>query len=229
MRERIANKCLFCKADLENNEVCPECGLSQNERTLVDWEIKKLLDLEVIIVEPILNLEEQLGPTGLDLRLDGVFRELRHTRRGFIDLSSEIPEHEFYDTKILEIDKGQHYYIQPGKFVLGQTFEYVALPEFILGELDGRSSWSKSGLEVHATASKIAPGFKGHITFELKNSGEMPVKLQPLSRVACLTFRVTKRPQKTYKGKFQFQVKIKPPKPDDDVKRLDSYFKQNVG
>jgi dCTP deaminase len=51
----------------------------------------------------------------------------------------------------------------------------------------GRSSWGRRGLIV-ATAVIIHPGFKGPITLELKNLGEVPIALYPFDRIAQLAF-----------------------------------------
>ena len=219
--------CVVCSMELSANKFfCPSCNFPQQERKLVDWEIKKLIEKDVIIVDPILDMKNQLGSASLDLRLDGFFREFRFMERGIIDLSEEVEEHELYNLKDLEIEKGESYFLQPGYFVLGQSFEYIQLPNFITAELGGRSTLAKYGIEVHATSTQVSQGFSGHLTFELKNQANMPVELQPLGRIASLTFHLTQKVETSYKGKFQYQVRIKPPKPDEDLKKLKDFFKK---
>ncbi len=220
-------KCHFCEAELSSrDDVCSSCGLSQKERTLVDWEIRELIERDVIVVDPILNMKEQLSPVGIDLRLDVYFREFLHMKRGTIDLAAEIPEREFYLLRELDIEKEEeeYYFIQPEGFVLAQSLEYVAIPKYICCRLGGRSRLAKSGIEVHATAERVDPGFKGHLTLELKNVGRMPVKLYPLQRIAHLMFELTSKVEREYEGIFQRQVRIKPPKPDEDLKRWLQYL-----
>ena len=214
-------KCRFCDEEMSfGNDNCTSCGLSQKERTLVDWEIRELMERDIFVVDPILNMKEQLSPVGIDLRLDVYFREFLHMKRGTIDLADEIPEREFYLLRELDIEKEgeEYYFIQPGGFVLAQSLEYVAIPNYICCRLGGRSSLAKSGIEVHATAERVDPGFKGHLTLELKNVGRMPVKLYPLQRISHLMFELTAEVESEYKGVFQHQVRIKPPKPDKDLK-----------
>jgi len=222
-------KCCFCEAELSSgSDNCSSCGLSQSERTLVDWEIRELMERDIIVVDPILNMKEQLSPVGIDLRLDVYFREFLHMKRGTIDLADEIPEREFYLLRELDIEKEgeEYYFIQPGGFVLAQSLEYVAIPKYICCRLGGRSSLAKSGIEVHATAERVDPGFKGHLTLELKNVGRMPVQLYPLQRIAHLMFELTSKVEREYEGIFQHQVRIKPPKPDEDLQRWLRYLKQ---
>jgi len=85
---------------------------------------------------------------------------------------------------------------------------------------------AKFGVEIHATSTQVAPGFSGHLTFELKNPGSMAVELLPLGRIATLTFQLTQKVQKPYKGKFQYQVRIKPPKPDEDLHMLREFLQE---
>ena len=226
---RKSKKCRFCEADLSStDDICNSCGLSQKERTLVDWEIRALIERDIIVVDPILNMKEQLSPVGIDLRLDIYFREFLHMKRGVIDLAKEIPVTEFYLLRELDIEKEgeEYYFIQPGGFVLAQSLEYIAIPDYISCRLGGRSSLAKSGVEVHATAERVDPGFTGHLTFELKNAGRMPVKLYPLQRIAHLMFELTSKVEREYEGIFQHQVRIKPPKPDKDLKSWLDYLKQ---
>ena len=61
--------------------------------------------------------------------------------------------------------------IEPRGFVLAQTLERVALPNDLMGLVEGRSSWARVGLSVHLTAPKIDPGFNGTITLEIANMG----------------------------------------------------------
>ena len=67
--------------------------------------------------------------------------------------------------------------IEPRGFVLAQTLERVALPNDLMGLVEGRSSWARVGLSVHLTAPKIDPGFNGTITLEIANMGPAKVQL----------------------------------------------------
>ena len=68
--------------------------------------------------------------------------------------------------------------LKAGGFVLGQTLERVVMPPDLMGLVEGRSGFARIGLAVHLTAPKIDPGFKGHITLEMANFGEVPIQLR---------------------------------------------------
>jgi dCTP deaminase len=69
--------------------------------------------------------------------------------------------------------------------VLGATLEYISLPEDLGASVEGRSSWGRVGLII-ATACSIAPGFKGCITLELVNNGDVPLVVYPGLKIAQL-------------------------------------------
>lgn len=68
-----------------------------------------------------------------------------------------------------KLDDGDHYALAPGEFILATTHEFVKVPATHSARVEGRSSWGRKGLLVHATAGFIDPGFRGTITLELKN------------------------------------------------------------
>lgn len=154
-------------------------------RLLRGKDIKKFLDDETLFVGPLLEPGKHIGPIGIDLRLDTYFLEIKHTGKGLVDPFERSDPYE--STELIEVDFfGGGYTLQPGKFVVGQTFEYISLHPRIFGILDGRSSLGRLGIVVHSTAMSVDPGWAGHLTLELHNNGEMPVKLSPLIRVARL-------------------------------------------
>jgi len=193
-----------------------------NEILLTKKQIEERLSKREIIVEPILN-REQIDCASIDLRLDNYFAEFKTAKKPHIDPACIEEEYrEYLDFVELEFLQ-DYYYLQPKRFVLAQTFEYVALPNDVVGHLDGKSSVARQGLTVHAAAGLVDPGFKGHLVFELLNAGEMPIKLYPLMRVAKIAFWKG-RETDPYKGRFDIQVRIRPPKNDDDCRIIKAFL-----
>ena len=83
---------------------------------------------------------------------------------------------------------GGQFALHPGEFVLGSTLERVALPDDLVGRLEGKSSLGRVGLIIHSTAGYIDPGFEGQITLELSNVATVPILLYPGMRVAQISF-----------------------------------------
>lgn len=59
--------------------------------------------------------------------------------------------------------------LKPGEFRLVNTLERITVPDHLLVKAEGKSSWARLGLQVHATAGYVDPGFDGQVTLELKN------------------------------------------------------------
>jgi dCTP deaminase len=179
-------------------------------------ELQALLLNREIVIDPILEPDRQVQSVSVDLRLDNFFGEFKSTKEALIDPSDLKPSYlEFAELEFYR----DHYVIQPGDFVLGQTFEYIALPSNVVGLLEGRSSIGRQGLMVHVTAGVVDPGFSGHLVFELANVGKMPLLAYPLMRVARMTFARTK-PTTLYTGQFSMQVRIRVPSVDEDFKKI---------
>ena len=52
------------------------------------------------------------------------------------------------------------------------------MPKNLGGYVTSKSSWGRRGLII-ATATGVHPGFKGCLTLELRNVGEIPIALYP--------------------------------------------------
>jgi dCTP deaminase len=67
--------------------------------------------------------------------------------------------------------------LYPGCFVLASTIETVHIPNNLVAQVDGKSSYARRGLVVHQTAGFIDPGFRGQITLEFSNASLNPIRL----------------------------------------------------
>lgn len=139
--------------------------------------------LQVAPYEPDL-----LQPSSLDVRLDRLFRVFNNHRYAAID-----PREEQADlTEMVQVDDGQPFVLHPGEFVLGATLEQIGVDDGLAGRIEGKSSLGRLGLLVHSTAGFIDPGFLGHITLELSNVANLPIKLWPGMKIGQLcVFQLT--------------------------------------
>jgi dCTP deaminase len=152
-----------------------------------------------LIVSPIINGAHQIGPSSLDVRLGTDFSTLESNNLPYIDVFSDKSkvEQEIAEyTKKVRLKANGQYYLHPGEFVLATTLEFIRLPPDLAGRIEGRSSWGRVGLVVHSTAGYIDPGFKGFLTFELLNSGRVPIALKPGLRIGQICFFRMSQPTK---------------------------------
>jgi dCTP deaminase len=147
---------------------------------LSDRDIKEQIATNRVAIEPFDPAMVQ--PSSVDVRLDRFFRVFENHKYSEIDPSVEQPEL----TRELEVASNEHFILHPGEFVLASTYEVITLPDDIAGRLEGKSSLGRLGLLTHSTAGFIDPGFSGHITLELSNVANLPVKLFPGMKIGQL-------------------------------------------
>ena len=152
---------------------------------LSDGDIKKAIKSKRIIIKPSPNYKTQLGACSLDLRLGTEFRVFEYSAIPYIDIKRGIPNEL---TRLIKVKKNETFTLQPGELVLGSTEEWVEIPDDMAARLEGRSSLGRIGIIVHATASLVAPGWRGNIVLELSNIARLPVALYPGMRVCALSF-----------------------------------------
>ncbi|MFA1610290.1 dCTP deaminase [Halobellus rubicundus] len=159
---------------------------------LSDDDILARLEAGDLVVEPIDDLDMQVQPASLDLRLGEEFLEFQRTNISCIHPNRESEVSEYVtETRVPE---GEEFILHPGDFVLGTTKERVEIPPDLLASVEGRSSLGRLAVVIHATAGIVDPGYEGQITLELSNLGTAPVALTPGMRVSQLIFTELKQP-----------------------------------
>jgi dCTP deaminase len=144
-----------------------------------------------VVITPLIRPEEQFGPTSVDLRLGTDFQVMRRSNLASIDplnASVDIAEDMATLWEWITIPIGQPFVLHPGEFALASTLEHVTLPLDLSARLEGRSTWGRLGLQIHATAGFVDPGFSGSLTFELSNVSMIPLPLYPGVRISQLCF-----------------------------------------
>ena len=147
---------------------------------LSDRDIKAEISAGRVKVEPFDGA--MIQPSSVDVRLDRFFRVFENHKYSVIDPSIE----QVDLTREVAVEANEEFILHPGEFVLASTYEVITLPDDIAGRLEGKSSLGRLGLLTHSTAGFIDPGFSGHITLELSNVANLPVKLFPGMKIGQL-------------------------------------------
>jgi dCTP deaminase len=147
-----------------------------------------------LTVTPLLD-DDQIGSASIDVRLGNEFIVIRRTNLAAVDPAkrSEIKNNIARYQERVYVAYGDKFILHPRQLALGCTLEYIGLPLDVGAHVTGRSSWGRLGLII-ATATSIAPGFKGAITLELVNYGEAPLVLYPGVVIAQIAFETTSAP-----------------------------------
>jgi len=175
---------------------------------LSDGDILDRLAEGDLVVEPLEDVDLQVQPASVDLRLGREFLEFQHANIPCIHPTSEAETEEYVEETI--VDEDGEFILHPGDFVLGTTMERVEIPPDLIANVQGRSSLGRLAVVIHATAGVIDPGYRGQITLELSNLGTAPVALTPGMRISQVIFTElsspAQRPYGTERGsKYQDQ------------------------
>jgi dCTP deaminase len=125
-----------------------------------------------------------LQPSSVDLHLDADFRVFRNNRYPYIDVRAEQPDL----TELVTIAEDEPFILHPTEFVLGQTLEWVEIPDDLVARIEGKSSLGRLGLLIHSTAGYVDPGFKGNLTLELSNVANLPIALYRGMKIGQISF-----------------------------------------
>ena len=177
------------------------------EVVLSDRSIKEELEKGRLIIKPF--DPDCVQPASVDIHLDGKFQVFDDWKfPHYIDL------HQSLDglTREVTVKRGDYFSLQPGRFVLGSTLEFIAIADDLMARLEGKSSLGRLGLLIHSTAGYVDPGWRGHLTLELYNISQMPIHLYPTMKVSQISFhRLTTSAERPYgtaglKSKYLDQV-----------------------
>lgn len=155
---------------------------------LSDRSIREEIASGRIVIDPFDATFVQ--PSSVDLRLGNDFRVFEYSTHRYIDPL----EHGVDYTKGCAVAEGDAFVLHPGEFALGTTFERVALPDNIVGRLEGKSTLGRLGLMIHSTAGYVDPGWDGYLTLELANVSNLPILLYPGMKIGQISFTYMSTP-----------------------------------
>ena len=150
---------------------------------LSDRTIRAELAAGRIAIEP--HDPDLVQPSSVDVRVDRRFRVFHNARYPYIDVRQPMDDL----TELVEVAGDEPFILHPGEFVLGQTLEWVELPNDLVARLEGKSSLGRLGLLIHSTAGFVDAGFSGKLTLELSNVANLPITIyegMPIGQVSFM-------------------------------------------
>lgn len=136
-----------------------------------------------IIPTPELHSLRKSRSASIDLRLGTWFDHSKQAQIGHLSVLEEDKSLALTTTSYVRF--GKTYFLHPQSFVLAATLEWISLPTNMAAYVVGKSSWGRHGLII-ATAIGVHPGYKGCLTLELSNIGEVPIDVTPGVRICQL-------------------------------------------
>ncbi|MGZ5442972.1 MAG: dCTP deaminase [Thermoanaerobaculia bacterium] len=171
-----------------------------------------------LVVTPLLDYTDTVHDASIDLRLGTEFVVLRKQMMPNLNIAHArelLAGVEKYQQRFVRRIR-EEIVLHPGQLIVGSTLEYVQIPPGLMCYVIGKSTWGRTGLVI-ATATKIDPGFRGCVTLEMINQGEVPIVLVPGVPIAQLVFHKTDGAT-TYKGVYSCPVGPEFPRFDAIVK-----------
>ena len=149
---------------------------------LSDRSIREELASGRVVIDPL--DDDAVQPSSVDLRVDASFRVFANHRYPYIDVRERQPDL----TELIKVPDDEPFVLHPGEFVLGSTYERVALPDDLVARLEGKSSLGRLGLLIHSTAGFVDAGWDGWLTLELSNVATLPIAIYPGMKIGQLAF-----------------------------------------
>jgi dCTP deaminase len=177
---------------------------------LSDRDIKAAIDAKRIGVDSDQpEMFWHIHASSMDFRLGNTFKVYEHSKYAVLDPKS--PETFARNMRVITVNDGEPFIVQPGEFILGVTQEKLTLCNDLVARVEGRSSLGRLGIIVHSTAGFVDPGFSGTITLEISNLNRLPVALYPGMRICQIAFeQMTSDAETPYNkkpfSKYQGQV-----------------------
>ncbi len=177
---------------------------------LSDHTIREQVAAGRIVIEPF--DDSCVQPSSVDLHLDKYFRVFRNHTMGHIDVKQNLEEL----TELVSAADDDPFILHPGEFVLGSTLERVAIPDDLVGRIEGKSSLGRLGLLIHTTAGFVDAGWDGQLTLEFHNVANLPITLYPNMKIGQISFMQMTSPADNPYGtsalgsKYQGQVGPRP-------------------
>ncbi|MBI2051363.1 dCTP deaminase [Candidatus Roizmanbacteria bacterium] len=161
---------------------------------------KKLLQL-VKTKKLVENLSERelTNPegAGFDLRLGEVYKVSGQSFLG-------VEERKTGTMKLVKRyikEKKNSITIKPNEFYIVKTIERVNMPDNLTASITPRSTTYRSGIFIRT--GNVPPGYRGELTFGLKNEGRIPVTIEMGARIVHIQFHEVKGKGSLYRGQWQ--------------------------
>jgi dCTP deaminase len=138
---------------------------------LSDKTLRKMMFKGAIVIDPEPE-DWQIQPASIDLTVG----------RGFMSPYNDIVVDQDY------------YLLGAGECLLGTTAQYIEVPDDMVARVEGKSSWGRKFLQVHATAGYIDPGFAGNVTLELTNLANVSHMITVGEAIAQISFEWVDQP-----------------------------------
>lgn len=144
-------------------------------------------------IAPIQSLDQ----FSITLRLSEDIAEYSLKNETAITYGTQVPDESIKREHITN-----EFILNPGSAILGCSDEKIHMPKGYIGFIQTKGSLARLFVSVDCNDGQIEPGFNGHITFEICNMGNIPVRLIPHTPVAQLFILRASSDKEAYRGQY---------------------------
>ncbi len=151
---------------------------------------------EELLIDPY--DENCLEAASYDVHLGNVFQRMKR----YMTIDIKEPVDDIFREEVYV--PGEAVLVQPGDLLLGSLVERITLPTNMAAQVAGKSSLGRLGLQVHATAGFVDPGWDGHLTLEINNVSTARIYIYPGMKIGQICFyQLDTDAMHPYQGKYQ--------------------------
>lgn len=175
-----------------------------------DYDLRHDLESGRFYIDPL--YDDAVRQNGIDFHLGDEIR--RAKKKETIDVRSGLNLDDWTESEVYS-----SFVVNPNESLLCRTAEYVEMPDYCVGLCYLRSTYARLGVFIPATV--IDAGFKGTLTVEMMLGSPFAVRLYAFEPLMHVIFPKLDSPViQVYKGKYQGQIAVTPPKADMPVEAV---------
>ena len=159
-----------------------DCSIGGETMILSNVDILKAIDQKKIIIDPLDRTN--LRAASIEVKL-GDCIQVYESSLEIVDSKMKSSGEQM---KSIRLEPNQFFILNPDRFALAVTREWIDLSNDLTGRLDGISGIGRLGIAVHLNEGYISPGFSGKITFSIKNLNNLPIKIYSGMNICQIAF-----------------------------------------
>lgn len=175
-----------------------------------DYDLRHDIERGRLYINPL--YDDAVRQNGIDFHLGDEIRRAKKTE--VLDIRSGVNLDDWTESEVCS-----NFVVNRNESLLCKTAEFIEMPSYVVGLCYLRSTYARLGLYLPATV--VDAGFKGTLTIELRAGSSMAVKLYAFQPFMHVVFPKLDSPVvQAYKGKYQGQIAVTPPKADLPVEAV---------
>jgi dCTP deaminase len=109
-----------------------------------------------------------------------------------------------YEGTLVHYEGSSFFELPAFSFALGTSLELITMPNNVMGQCDGKSTYARCGVIINVTP--IEPGWSGHLTMHIANPSPFPVRIYANEGIVqVMLYELDEAVGQPYTGLYQNQ------------------------